>query len=187
MTRWQYAWLRDEPQLSVFFSHAQGPALIPEFSAILGPMLFVQNSTEWVLSLDKNRVNLPYMAGLLGDRGWELVAVDSKLMPGAMAPTQLQTTWYFNETRRRIVILERLGRALLWVAAGSLLVFGVSSFLAPSWAVASFRGRSGRSWRRRSGRGRSAPGSSLFTRLGFATRRACIRCWCTCGCSGSGS
>ena len=96
MTRWQYAWLRDEPQLSVFFSHAQGPALIPEMSAILGPMLFVQNSTEWVLSLDKNRVNLPYMAGLLGDRGWELVSVDSKLMPGAMAPTQIQTTWYFK-------------------------------------------------------------------------------------------
>ena len=49
-----------------------------------------------MLSLDKNRVNLPYMAGLLGDRGWELVAVDSKLMPGAMAPTQIQTTWYFK-------------------------------------------------------------------------------------------
>ena len=98
MTRFQYAWLRDEPQLSVFFSHAQGPSLIPEFTAILGPMLFVQNSTEWVLSLDKNRVNLPYMAGLLGDRGWELTAVDSKLMPGAMAPTQIQTTWYFKRS-----------------------------------------------------------------------------------------
>ena len=96
MTRWQYAWLRDEPQMSVFFSHAQGPALIPEIAAILGPMLIVQQSTEWVLSLDKNRVNLPYMAGLLGDRGWELAAVETRLQPGAMAPTQLQTTWYFK-------------------------------------------------------------------------------------------
>jgi len=96
MTRWQHAWLRDEPHMSVFFSHAQGPALIPDLTAILGPMLFVQQSTEWVLSLDKNRVNLPYMAGLLGDRGWELAAVETRLQPGAMAPTQLQTTWYFK-------------------------------------------------------------------------------------------
>jgi hypothetical protein len=96
MTRWQYAWLKDEPQLAVFFSHPQGPALIPEFSAILGPMLFVQQSTEWVLSLDKTKVNMPYLAGLLGDRGWELVDVETRLQPGAMAPTQLQTTWYFK-------------------------------------------------------------------------------------------
>lgn len=96
MTRWQYAWLRDEPQMSVFFSHPQGPGLIPDFASILGPMLLVQQSTEWVLSLDKNRVNLPYMAGLLGDRGWELAAVDTRLQAGAMTPTQLQTTWYFK-------------------------------------------------------------------------------------------
>jgi hypothetical protein len=49
-----------------------------------------------VLSLDKNRVNLPYMAGLLGDRGWEMVAAETRLVPGAMGPTQLQTTWYFK-------------------------------------------------------------------------------------------
>ncbi|MEO6349890.1 MAG: hypothetical protein ABIP53_04490 [Candidatus Limnocylindrales bacterium] len=82
--------------MSVFFSHAQGPALILELTAILGPMLFVQQSTEWVLSLDKNRVNLPYMAGLLGDRGWELAAVETRLQPGAVMPTQMQTTWYFK-------------------------------------------------------------------------------------------
>ena len=97
MTRWQYAWLRDEPELSVFFSHAQGPSLIPELAAILGPMLYAQNSTEWVLALDRNRVNMPYLAGLLGDRGWELVSVNSKLMPGALSPSHVQTTWYFKK------------------------------------------------------------------------------------------
>jgi len=96
MTRWQYAWLKDEPQLAVFFSHPQGPALIPEFSAILGPMLFVQQSTEWVLSLDKTKVNMPYLAGLLGDRGWELVSVETRIQAGAMMPSQMQTTWYFK-------------------------------------------------------------------------------------------
>jgi hypothetical protein len=97
MAKWQYAWLREDPaQLNLFFSHPQGPGLIPDLAAILGPMLYVQQSTEWVLSLDRNRVNLPYMAGLLGDRGWELAAVDTRLQPGAMAPNQLQTTWYFK-------------------------------------------------------------------------------------------
>ena len=96
MARFQYAWLRDEPQMSVFFSHPQGPGMVPEFVSILGPMVFPQQSTEWVLSLDKSRVNVPYLGGLLGDRGWELVAVDTRLIPGAMAPTQLQTTWYFK-------------------------------------------------------------------------------------------
>jgi len=57
-------------------------------------MHFVQQSTEWVLSLDKTRVNLPHMAGLLGDRGWELAAVETRIQPGAMMQSQLQATWY---------------------------------------------------------------------------------------------
>ena len=96
MTRWQYAWPKDEPQLAVFFSHPQGPALIPEFSSILGPMLFVQQSTEWVLSLDKSKVNMPYLAGLLGDRGWELVSVDSRNAPVGLSMATAHTTWYYK-------------------------------------------------------------------------------------------
>jgi hypothetical protein len=58
---------------------------------------FRSRSTEWVLSFDKARVNVPYLSGVLGDRGWELVAVDSRLQPGAITPSQLQTTWYFKK------------------------------------------------------------------------------------------
>jgi hypothetical protein len=97
MSRWQYAWLKDEPTVALFFSHSQGPGSVPEFSSIFGPALFPQQSTEWVLSFDKARVNVPYLSGVLGDRGWELVAVDSRLQPGAVAPSQLQTTWYFKK------------------------------------------------------------------------------------------
>ena len=95
MTRWQYAWLRDEPQMAVFFSHPQGPALIPELMAVIGQSLFTHQSTEYVLSLDKSTLNVPYFCGLLGDRGWELSGVTSNPVPGAMGPV-MQTTMYFK-------------------------------------------------------------------------------------------
>ena len=97
MTRWQYAWLRDDAnQMAVFFSHPQGPNLMPELMAVIGPSLAAAQSSEWVLSLNRQTLNLPYFCGLLGDRGWELTAVDTRLAPGAMMPTQLQTTMYFK-------------------------------------------------------------------------------------------
>src|SRR3990172_1518568 len=96
MTRWQYAWVRDEPQTAVFFSHAQGASLVPELAALLGPSLIVPQCSEWVLSLDKRTLNVPYFCGLLGDRGWELVGIDSRVQAGAMMPSQLQTTMYFK-------------------------------------------------------------------------------------------
>ncbi len=74
MTRWQYAWLKDEPQLAVFFSHPQGPALIPEFSAILGSMLFVQQSTEWVLAWTRPRSTcptLPASSAIAAGSSWQ--------------------------------------------------------------------------------------------------------------------
>jgi hypothetical protein len=96
MTRWQYAWLRDDAQVVVFFSHPQGASLISELAAVIGPSIVPAQSSEWVLSLNKATLNLPYFCGLLGDRGWELVAVETRLQPGAMTPTQLQTTMFFK-------------------------------------------------------------------------------------------
>ena len=95
MARYQYAWLRDEPQMAVFFSHPQGPGLIPELMSVIGPSLIPAQSSEWVLSLNKATLNVPYFCGLLGDRGWELVGVSSLLQGGQMGPV-VQTTMYFK-------------------------------------------------------------------------------------------
>ena len=95
MTRWQYAWLTDQPTTNIFFSHPQGPGLINELYALLGPTLIPQQSTEWVLTLDRSKVNFVYLSGLLGDRGWELVAVETRPQQGPMMGA-LQTTWFFK-------------------------------------------------------------------------------------------
>ncbi len=95
MTRWQYAWMTDQPATTIGFSHPQ-PGLAMELGAVLGPGVYVQSSTEWSVSLDRTRVNLGYVSGLLGDRGWEMFAVETRLQPGAMSPAQLQTNWYFK-------------------------------------------------------------------------------------------
>lgn len=94
MTRWQFCWLTDQPQTTIGFSHPQ-PGLSAELAASLGPVILPQ-STEWTMTLDRSRVNLGYLAGLLGDRGWEMFSVETRLQPGAMAPTQVQTSWYFR-------------------------------------------------------------------------------------------
>jgi hypothetical protein len=97
MNKWQYAWVRDDnQQIAVFFSHPQGPSLVPELMAVIGPSVAVAQSSEWVLSLNRQTLNMPYFCGLLGDRGWELVSVETRLQPGAMMPNQLQTTMYFK-------------------------------------------------------------------------------------------
>lgn len=95
MNRWQYAWLTDMPATSIGFSHPQ-PGLAMELAGVLGPGVVVQQSTEWSVVLDRMRVNLGYVSGLLGDRGWEMFAVETRLQPGAMSPAQLQTNWYFK-------------------------------------------------------------------------------------------
>jgi len=94
MNKWQYAWLTDQPQTAVGFSHPQA-GLVADLTAVLGQVVQPQSS-EWQLVLDRTRVNLGYLSGLLGDRGWEMFAVETRLQPGAMTPTQLQTNWYFK-------------------------------------------------------------------------------------------
>lgn len=95
MTRWQYAWLTDQPVTTLGFSHAQ-PGLAGELATILGPVVLIGQSTEWIVYLDHSKINLGYLSGLLGDRGWEMVAVVTRLQPGAMTPSQIQTSWYFK-------------------------------------------------------------------------------------------
>jgi hypothetical protein len=95
VTRWQYAWLTDQPQTTLGFSHAQA-GLVGELAGILGPTVLVAQSTEWSISFDRSRANLGYLSGLLGDRGWEMFTVLTHLAPGAMAPSQQQTNWYFR-------------------------------------------------------------------------------------------
>ncbi len=95
MASWQYAWLTDQPYTTIGFSHPQS-GLAAELAGILGVGVFMPQSTEWSVSLDRSRVNLGYVSGLLGDRGWEMFSVETRLQPGAMTPAQLQTNWYFK-------------------------------------------------------------------------------------------
>src|SRR3954462_11875039 len=95
MASWQYAWLTDQPYTTIGFSHPQ-PGLAAELAGVLGVGVFMQQSSEWSIALDRSRVNLGYVSGLLGDRGWEMFAVETRLQPNAITPAQLQTNWYFK-------------------------------------------------------------------------------------------
>jgi hypothetical protein len=97
MANWQYAWLTDQPYTTLGFSHPQ-PGLAAELAGVLGAGVFAAQSNEWSIALDRSRVNLGYVSGLMGDRGWEMFAVETRLQPGAMTPAQLQTNWYFKKT-----------------------------------------------------------------------------------------
>jgi hypothetical protein len=95
MATWQYAWMTDQPYTTIGFSHPQS-GLAQELAGVLGTGVFMPQSTEWSISLDRSRVNLGYVSGLLGDRGWEMFAVETRLQPNAMTPAQVQTNWYFK-------------------------------------------------------------------------------------------
>jgi hypothetical protein len=96
MATWQYAWLTDQPYTTIGFSHPQ-PGLAADLAGVLGAGVFTAQSSEWSISLDRSRVNLGYVSGLMGDRGWEMFSVETRLQPGAMTPAQLQTNWYFKK------------------------------------------------------------------------------------------
>src|SRR3954462_10981568 len=83
MASWQYAWLTDQPYTTIGFGHPQ-PGLAAELAGVLGIGVLMQQSSEWSISLDRSRVNLGYVSGMLGDRGWEMFTVETRLQPGAM-------------------------------------------------------------------------------------------------------
>ena len=95
MTKWQYAWLTDQPQTTIGFSHPQ-PGLAAELTGILGPTVLAAQSTEWSIALDRTRANLGYLSGLMGDRGWEMFSVIVHPLAGPMGPGMVQTNWYFR-------------------------------------------------------------------------------------------
>src|SRR3954454_5896642 len=97
MASWQYAWLTDQPYTTIGFSHPQ-PGLAAELASVLGIGVMAAQSNEWSISLDRSRVNLGYVSGMLGDRGWEMFSVETRLQPAAMTPSQLQTNWYFKKS-----------------------------------------------------------------------------------------
>jgi hypothetical protein len=94
VNKWQYAWLTDQPQTTLGFSHPQ-PGLGGELTAILGPTVLTAQSTEWSIAFDRQRANLGYISGLMGDRGWEMFSVVNHPQGGPMGGV-MQTNWYFR-------------------------------------------------------------------------------------------
>jgi hypothetical protein len=93
MAKWQYAWLTDQPQTTIGFSHPQA-GLATDLGTVLGPTVLAAQSTEWLITFDRARANLGYISGLMGDRGWEMFAVVNH--PGGNMPGMMQTNWYFK-------------------------------------------------------------------------------------------
>lgn len=94
MAKWQYAWLTDQPQTTIGFSHPQA-GLATELGTVLGPTVLGAQSTEWLITFDRARANLGYISGLMGDRGWEMFALVNHAAGGPM-PGMMQTNWYFK-------------------------------------------------------------------------------------------
>ena len=69
------------------------PALMSELMPLVGQSLITAQSSEWIISLDKRTLNVPYFCGLMGDRGWELVTVQTTFNPAMGAPS---STYYFK-------------------------------------------------------------------------------------------
>jgi hypothetical protein len=76
MTRWEYCQLSnpDSGTDAVVFSHGQGTTIVQEFSEALGKGLKAEHSGPAFLHLNLNHTNTTRVAGLLGERGWDLVA-----------------------------------------------------------------------------------------------------------------
>jgi hypothetical protein len=76
MNRWQYCILgKPEPgPHTLIFSHSQGDALVRDFAAALGPAVKPERSNAGYLELDFAYAPPVRIAGMLGERGWELVS-----------------------------------------------------------------------------------------------------------------
>jgi hypothetical protein len=83
MTRWEYCQIvnPDSGTDAVTFSHAQPETIVQEFSTALGRGLKAEQSSNGFLHLNLNHTTSVRVAGLLGERGWEL-ATHSTLSGG---------------------------------------------------------------------------------------------------------
>jgi hypothetical protein len=75
MRRWEYCQFANPASGTdaVNFSHQQPQTMVQEFSAALGRGLKAQTSGVWRLHVNLNHASTVQVAGLLGERGWELV------------------------------------------------------------------------------------------------------------------
>jgi hypothetical protein len=76
MRRWEYCMISN-PQSgtdAVIFSHGQPEGIVQEFSTALGKGLKAEYSRRDFLHLNFGHTHITRVAGLLGERGWEMVA-----------------------------------------------------------------------------------------------------------------
>ena len=76
MTQWEYCQLSNPASGTdaVRFSNQQAATMVSEFSTELGRGLKAENSHQAGLHLNLNHTTSIVVAGLLGNRGWELVS-----------------------------------------------------------------------------------------------------------------
>jgi hypothetical protein len=74
--QWEYAELSNPASGSdgVIFSHPQRRLIVDEFKGFLAKGLKAENSTNRWLHLNLGHTNVVFVAGLLGNEGWELVS-----------------------------------------------------------------------------------------------------------------
>lgn len=79
MPRWEYAMLSNPASGTdaVTFSHTQSPTIVEEFSKALGRGLKAEKSNPNFLHLNLGNTTPVRVAGVLGERGWELAAHSS--------------------------------------------------------------------------------------------------------------
>jgi hypothetical protein len=73
--RWEYCLISNPNSGTdgVLFSRPQQSTLVQEFSAALGKGLKAEHSTTRFLHLNLNHTDTMVVAGLLGERSWEMV------------------------------------------------------------------------------------------------------------------
>lgn len=76
MRRWEYCMVSNPASGNdaVIFSHRQHEGIVQDFSAALGKGLKAENSRLDFLHLNLVHTHTTRVAGLLGERGWELVS-----------------------------------------------------------------------------------------------------------------
>jgi hypothetical protein len=74
--RWEYAMISNPSSGAdgILFSRHQDQSILGEFSAALGRGMKPSSSNTGYIHLNLNHTNTTFVAGLLGERGWELVS-----------------------------------------------------------------------------------------------------------------
>jgi hypothetical protein len=75
MARWEFAMFSNPASGDdgVAFSHSQASSIVSEFSDRLGRGMRAERSDPTWLNVNMNHTNMARIAGLLGERGWQMV------------------------------------------------------------------------------------------------------------------